>query len=495
MSSLPVYFADLPEEAVLSSRPEAIARSPLADSLEASASDPDAARFTGTALGSDSESGAKSSAESGAESGLAIDRASVFSLITQVLPLEICLYHRILPLRRAETVLTLGMVDPSDREALTYAERIASYQGLRLTPVFLPGATHQQLLSAYLHYIGQPAAAVEPEPVGRDADPSKTGLERDLEEDLEENLEENPEETVFTPAEQTLFTPPQNPGENAAVDQPIPAQQLDPLAELAAEAGPPTLSQPVEHRSTFYLDVTDVPPLEPLPSPEQELELETFSPAEPAEPEQVVLPPLYVEHQHLVEPLEAIALLPTPQFLAELLGRILANGITRVLFGSAGGPGRIAWDWQGSAQLALGQIDPPRFRALMAELKVLAGLPAEPVRQPTRRMVMRSFEGQPVMLKLSVEPIGLNEMRSPLGPGEKIQMQVLRGARLIAHEQHRLAQLEQETLATAELLQRKLQQMQAMRQTLPVLEVDRKLLAAVSGVARQNAAAVSGVMG
>ena len=200
----------------------------------------------------------------------------------------------------------------------------------------------------------------------------------------------------------------------------------------------------------------------------------------------IVLPSLHVEIQHLMEPLEALLYLPAPQFLAELMGRILANGVTRVLLGSAGGPGRIAWERNGTAQLALDTIEPKVFRSLLAELKVLVGLPAAPVQEVTRRIVMRSYEGQPVMLKLSIEPTGLNAMRSPYGPGEKIQMQVLRGARLISHEQQRLAQLERETLAMAQLLQRKLQQMQLRRQTLPALKPDFEVLEELAVVTQTN---------
>lgn len=144
--------------------------------------------------------------------------------------------------------------------------------------------------------------------------------------------------------------------------------------------------------------------------------------------------------------------------------------------GSDGGTGRIAWDRNGTAQLALGQIELPRFRALVAELKAGVGLTSQPVQQPLRRTVMRSYRGQPLMLKLSLEPPGLNAMNAIQGAEEKIQMQVLRGALLIAHERERLARLQYEALETAELLQRKLQQMQTLTQVLPMLQLQEDRL-------------------
>ena len=480
MSSLPARFSNLSEKAVLTPHSKEVEEVTDAPNLE-------------------------------------ISRANIFTLITEVLPLEICLYHRVLPLERVNTSIVLGMVDPSDREALAYVERMVSYQGLTLTPVLLPGAVHQRLLSAYLHHVGQPAAIAQDTVVAGTVAPSPVApgavapgavasgaVAPGITEQSPESLD--PEETVFSPEEKTLFTPPRGKALQSAsgesrtdhsmltghsIHPPKVASSDELLAELTAAPEPPTLSQPVEHRSTLFLDVTHAPPLEATFSPELELPLGEDPPILPTPPVDIVLPPLQVEHHYLVEPIEELTLLPPSQFLAELLGRIFAHGITRVLFGSTGGPGRIAWDWNGSAQLALGQIDPERFRALMAELKRLVGLPAEPVQQLTRRIVVRSFERQPVMLKLSIEPIGRDEMcSSPLGPGEKIQMQVLRGARLIAHEQNRLTQLEQEALETANLLRRKLQQMRIMRQTLPALHTDAEALSAVATVTRQNAAAL-----
>jgi len=90
----------------------------------------------------------------------------VFKLLDQVLPFEICLYHRVLPLSEVGNQLQLGMVDPHDEQALDYVRRIVAYRDRGLTPVPLAGHLHQVLLSAYLNHASQQAGEQEAEGQG-----------------------------------------------------------------------------------------------------------------------------------------------------------------------------------------------------------------------------------------------------------------------------------------------------------------------------------------
>lgn len=466
-----------------------------------------------------------------------IDSARVFQLMGQMLPLEVCLYHRIVPLRQSQGTLTLGMVDPTDQEALTYAERLVAYQGLIMEPILLAGSVHQSLLSAYLNHVGKPvtreaglAAAmaeqaqlerldrteIEPDWLvnGDCFDPSSKDTDFELDDDLESNLDrdEMPSSELFSgelsddeemeSAEVACPEPQLKRVEGISAESTLcveTPETVEPVesAKLEERAANFAAKPEVDERATLHLPHEDSlvmeESLDGLPDasllfPSEVASANAKLPATPPTPPEptMAFPPLHVEIHHLMEPMEAIAQLPAPKFLAELFGRILAGGISRVLLGSNGGPGRIAWDRNGVAQLALGHIEPQTFRALIAELKAVTGLPSGPAKKPIQRRVLRSCEGQPVMLKLLLEPTGLNAMNAPQGPGEKLQIQVLRGARLIAHEQQRLEQLQKDAIATANLLQRKLEQIELMTQTLPVLEPSFEALEQLTTLVHEN---------
>ncbi len=453
-----------------------------------------------------------------------IDPMLVFRLMGQMLPLEVCLYHRIVPLRQAQGRLTLGMVDPSDEEALTYVERLVAYQGLIMEPILLAGPVHQSLLSAYLNHVGKPAAT---DAAGQmDAARHQAELDRldrtEIEPDwwvgsdrLNDHLGSNgraPEALLFSDelsedeemesAELACPDPKLTRAEGISAEstlcveapetvEPLEAKRLEQrAANLAAKPE-------VNERATLHLphedslvmeDALDGMPDAALLFSTEGTAIGAKASALPPTPPKPALefPALHVEIQHLMEPMEAIAQLPAPKFLAELFGRILAGGISRVLMGSNGGPGRIAWDRNGVAQLALKHIEPQAFRALVAELKAVTGLPSGTTERSMQWRVLRSYEGQPVMLRLQLEPTGLNAMNAPQGPGEKIQIQVLRGARLIVHEQQRLEQLQKEAIATAKLLKQKFAQIEQMTQALPVLEPDFEALEQLTMLVHEN---------
>ncbi|NJN32190.1 MAG: hypothetical protein HC824_18550 [Synechococcales cyanobacterium RM1_1_8] len=91
-----------------------------------------------------------------------LDPHQILDLVDQVLPFEVCLYHRVIPLSLLGSCLRLGMVDPHDQAALDYVSRIAAYSDRTIEPLPLAGHLHQVLLSAYLRHS---SAAVPDEPL------------------------------------------------------------------------------------------------------------------------------------------------------------------------------------------------------------------------------------------------------------------------------------------------------------------------------------------
>ncbi|WP_071516932.1 hypothetical protein [Geitlerinema sp. PCC 9228] len=79
-----------------------------------------------------------------------MNKEQVFELIDSVLPFEVCLYHRVLPLSLEGSRLNLGMVDVSDRGALDYIRKMLGYLHCSLVSRPISSEVHQETLSAYL---------------------------------------------------------------------------------------------------------------------------------------------------------------------------------------------------------------------------------------------------------------------------------------------------------------------------------------------------------
>ena len=78
--------------------------------------------------------------------------SQIFQLIDTILPLEVCLYHQVVPLLRQEKSVHLGMVDTQDSSALDYVKRMLSYLHCSLIPQQISVEQHKSILSSYLKY-------------------------------------------------------------------------------------------------------------------------------------------------------------------------------------------------------------------------------------------------------------------------------------------------------------------------------------------------------
>jgi hypothetical protein len=74
----------------------------------------------------------------------------IFGLIDRTLPLEICLHHQVLPLELAGEILTIGMVNAKDRNAIDFLRPIVTSLGYYFSIKQIDAHTHQLVLSAYL---------------------------------------------------------------------------------------------------------------------------------------------------------------------------------------------------------------------------------------------------------------------------------------------------------------------------------------------------------
>lgn len=327
-----------------------------------------------------------------------IDADLAFRLVDSILPFEACLYHQILPLSLEGSRLKLGMVNPDDSAALDYVRRILAYMNCSLVPQRLASDVHYAALSAYLNHNDQ---------------------------------------------KQKI--------ENTA-SQPVARRIAKKLAEQSAKRVGDVNSAPEKDLHSYPTLVVDSPEVLP-PMLVEEAESKTASEdltvaelADEAPTEQPKV--LDIQPQYLSEPVDAIANLPPPQLLEELLGRVLSWGIGRLYLEWKTDQGRILWSQNGILQAVLEGLPWSTYSGVIQELKQLSQFPLMPVQKPKQVEIDRLYQNQRLLLRLRLMP-------GKQG-GEEATLQVLRGAALQFYRQQQLVNLGHEALGSAQQLQQKM---------------------------------------
>jgi type II secretory ATPase GspE/PulE/Tfp pilus assembly ATPase PilB-like protein len=204
-------------------------------------------------------------------------------------------------------------------------------------------------------------------------------------------------------------------------------------------------SKPVNERATLLLEAEDVRPLDTAPPP-------------PASTASAAAGQLAIDPSDLVpavagssteanaaQAVASLVALPPVALLDELLTRMLKGGIGRLYFERHEPHGRILWSQDGVMQAVLEQVSLATYDGAIAALKAMAQLPATPVSQSQYVELDHQHNNVNLLLRLRLLP-GAH--------GEEANLQVLRGAALRFHRQQQMTQLAQDALATAQTLQR-----------------------------------------
>ncbi|AMW29106.1 MULTISPECIES: hypothetical protein [Arthrospira] len=85
-----------------------------------------------------------------------LDAGQIFPLVDSILPFEVCLHHRILPISLKDNTLYLGMVDPNDELAVNYAHQILAYLNCSVVSQQISAESHRSILTAYLYHSEKP---------------------------------------------------------------------------------------------------------------------------------------------------------------------------------------------------------------------------------------------------------------------------------------------------------------------------------------------------
>lgn len=429
-----------------------------------------------------------------------LDIQQLFILVDGVLPFEACLYYQVLPLYVDSNRLTLGMVNQNDSAAMDYVRRIISYHNYRPIAHTISSEALQAVLSAYLNYNGRQtkqqseagSSSSPRSPRGSVRSRAKQRVDHnaqptyivDSPEDLNLELPEG-FLAALPPAGASALTPTLSPSERPTLpitevpdnSSPTPpsAQSLDSaLLDSFKDSlnGHPSASSQAIDLEASLLEVIEAQhrlfkaqPLVEQPAQPSQLSSSSPSESEAAQAEAELLPTelpqlpevpsvllepipaLDVKLNYLNQPVATLAQLAPPEFLKELLGRVLVGGIGRLYFERQPHYGRVLWSQNGVLQAVVERLELQQFQAVINELKRLAHLSLLPVTQSKQVETERLYERTRVLLRFRF---------IPTASGEEATIQILRGAALKLYQQQQVLSLERDALKIARQLQTKL---------------------------------------
>lgn len=369
----------------------------------------------------------KSSSNSPSESGKAYIQS--FRLIDSILPFEVCLYYQIVPLSLEESTLKLGMVNPKDQTALDYIRKILNYFNCEFKAQQIHSQNHHAILTAYLNY-KRNTKETQPEP-----------------------------EAKIQPEEQ------KKPLKKEPEIEHKPPVELPPKTEHKATQNS---SLSINEQPTLIVDQQDIASLRKELAAENQLTADNRTQNPKLNPDlqkQVVqkiaekkisikekisqFPRLEITPEKITDPSIKLKDLPNKRLLQNLLGQVLTGGIGRLYFERTEQEGRILWTKDGVLQSVIDGLNLEKFQGLINEIKNIAKLPFNPIKETKQIEIERIYQEEHLMLILRLIPGKY---------GEESTIQVLRGAALKFHQQQQITKYSEEAMNMLLHLQRKLTQ-------------------------------------
>lgn len=334
------------------------------------------------------------------------DRDRIFSLIDNLLSLEVCLYHQVLPLELRGNQLVLGMVNVEDTEALDYLNRIFSYMKYTMVNLTIPKEIHQSTLSNYLSYKNTASLDAQPQqqPEAESSNHNKAVPPID------------PLDQYNTYATTYIETEVEIP--------PVAVNQVDsPIKENRPPVSQASNTKPQESE---YKKTTEI-----------------------LTPNHLSVSPL--QTSEISRPIELLSHLPPRKLLEQLLARVLRGGIGRLYLERQYDQGRILWSDNGILQSVVENLSLDVFQSIINEFKKFAGLPFTSLSEPKQVEKECKYKNDNLLLRLRLMP-GIY--------GEEATLQVLRGAALKFYQQQQLSRLSRDTLVMAQKLSFKLHELE-----------------------------------
>lgn len=327
-----------------------------------------------------------------------LDSDQIFGLLSNLLPLEICIHYQVLPLKLKHQRLVLGMVYPEDNDALEYVNGIASYLNCTIDIRKIAAHTHQEILSAYLRYQNV------------DSDNKKI-LETQMVREAQEPNNHHP---------QTDFPTEISPAKPIGDDNPTftPAIEVDTQATELQDSVTVLQSETI---SEFTNKVTKNLPVLSLPLEEE------------------------------LDPIDVLPTLPPKQLLTQLLSRVVTKGIGRLYLRRYPYEGQIIWANNGVPQCALENLPLSTYQGVLNELKRFGALSLTTIDELKQVEKEYSYQNSSLLIRLRI---------IPEKHGEEATLQVLKGTALKFYRQKQIERLSNDSLRLTQSLSDKLHQLQ-----------------------------------
>ncbi len=419
----------------------------------------------------------------------------IFLLINSILPLESCLRYQILPLALQSDHLTVGMLEPNDKNALNYICPIATSLGYHLDFKLIDSETHQLILSAYLKE-PSPAAksdrdqtivdiqpnsgikdyqktvidiqpnsgvkdyqktVIDIQPNSEVKDYQKTvidiqpnGRKQDYSVDKSMTLTEMPDDFDFAlnfAVENKQEAIKNNEDKN--VDKPMASTEKPPnfvpkqpsadfherptlLVENEPKLSIPKLNS-VSEKSSITNSISDINNVKP-----ENNQVDNYGVLDiPAKP--------------VIESQDFLVTLSPELSYRELLTKALDNDVERLHLVKYSDHGSICGSKNGSVVSSLDRVELTIFNVLLDAIKTLAQIPRSPLTKTKKVAMERLHQQKRVLFRLEF---------IPNSEGEEVIVLILRGDSLIAYEQQQMDKMGEQVLVTAQKLEKMLKKMQ-----------------------------------
>ncbi len=339
------------------------------------------------------------------------NQKQIFEIIDSIVSLESCLHHQFIPLGLKDNVLTLGMINPEDKNGYNFIYPIVTSLNYSLEILQLDDKTHQSILAAYLK-----------KDLTDESDPDSKQTVVDIQSDLVKNSSSAvPRDVKDIPINPQNNLQTTNLHERATLI-------VDSVENAMSSFSPEIFSSEPQITSSDALGLTSY-------------QLNTNSSHNHL---------LEVKAEHINDSIDNLSFLEPKQLWQELLARIVDGGIGRLYLERHPHHGRIIWSKDGILQSSLDKVEPTVFNHIIKEIKVVGRQPLTPIEKNKKVAIEKFYHGERILLRIE---FFLNEY------GEEITVQILRDKALKFYEQRQVKRMMEQALSLSQKLEKILKKM------------------------------------
>ena len=395
-----------------------------------------------------------------------IDYEQAIQLIKSLLGLEYCLQYQIVPLTVEQRCLTLGMVNPEDKNALNFVRPIANALGYSLGVQCIDSDTHQSVLAEYLQ---QNYSSGQNKGLDRNDNFEQTIA--DLSNFSTKDIRDSAMTMADIPFEPTKINQEKNHHKDLYNDPTLVVDRFDNSADMSVEK----METPLEDKDrTLHTPIKDdslksasIPNQNPESTPYFTVNqvLEAKAEVVPELAELDLEPNLEQEETAAIDSSldfdisassetdnlirEALSTLTPQQLWQELFTKLLDGSIDKLSLERNGDRGCILWS-QDEMESFQDNVSKSIFNYLVNEVKTLVKVPLQPLTKTKKVAIEKQYNQERLLLPIEIAP---GEW------GDEIKIQVLRGEALKSYKQRQMKKMTNQALNFAQQLEKTLARM------------------------------------